>query len=177
MIWVDNLSAIALASNPVLHARTKHIELDVHFVRDKVLAKEIELRHVPNLDQIADILTKPLSSQSYVRLRNKLGVVERSTLGLRGDIRSVSRKDHRVVVKEHDDEDHFVQSTTITNETVPTVLESVDGVCEGYMWNAGPQQDLERYRGSMCLIRLLDVFWIFLYVDIYIWIAPDIMFD
>lgn len=50
VIWVDNLSAIALASNPVLHAWTKHIELDIHFVRDKVLAKEIELRHVPTIN-------------------------------------------------------------------------------------------------------------------------------
>lgn len=87
VIWVDNLSAIALASNPVLHARTKHIELDVHFVRDKVLAKEIELRHVPTLDQIAHISTKPLSQQSFVKLRERLGVVSLASLGLRGRVR------------------------------------------------------------------------------------------
>lgn len=74
VIWVDNMSAITLSSNPVLHARTKHIELDIHFVRDKVLAKEIELRHVPTSGSIADIFTKPLSRQSFVKLRAKLGV-------------------------------------------------------------------------------------------------------
>ena len=90
VIWVDNLSAIALASNPVLHARTKHIELDVHFVRDKVLANEVDLWHVPSSDQIADILTKPLSHQLYVRLRNKLCVVSQSTLGLRGHVSGIA---------------------------------------------------------------------------------------
>ncbi|XP_047949460.1 secreted RxLR effector protein 161-like [Salvia hispanica] len=46
-VWVDNISTISLASNPVLHSRTKQIELDVHFVRDKVHGGEIDLRHVP----------------------------------------------------------------------------------------------------------------------------------
>lgn len=43
IVWVDNLSAAALASNPVHHARTKHIEIDVHFVRDMVLRKDLEI--------------------------------------------------------------------------------------------------------------------------------------
>ena len=81
------MGAIALASNPILHARTKHIELDIHFVWDKVLAKEIELKHVPTLDQIADIFTKPLSRQSYVKLRDRLGVVSLASLGLKGRVR------------------------------------------------------------------------------------------
>ena len=55
--WCDNMGASALASNPVYHARTKHIELDVHFIRDKVLAKELEIRYVPTSDQVADCLT------------------------------------------------------------------------------------------------------------------------
>ncbi|KAM6562061.1 hypothetical protein CsatB_022059 [Cannabis sativa] len=58
--WCDNLSASALASNPVYHARTKHIELDIHFVRDKILKKELEVRYIPSSDQIADCLTKAL---------------------------------------------------------------------------------------------------------------------
>ena len=87
VIWVDNLSAIALASNPVMHARTKHIKLDIHFVRDKVFGKEIELRHVPSADQIPDIFTKPLCRQSFVRLRERLGLVSLASLGLRGCVR------------------------------------------------------------------------------------------
>ena len=86
VIWVDNLSTIALASNPVLHSRAKHIELDIHFVRDKVVAKEVELRHVPSFDQVADILTKPLSQQFFTRLRNKLGVYSLASFELRGGV-------------------------------------------------------------------------------------------
>lgn len=41
VVWCDNLSAIALASNPIFHARTKHVEIDYHFIREKVLAKQI----------------------------------------------------------------------------------------------------------------------------------------
>ena len=92
MILVDNMSAIASASNPVLHARTKHIELDIHFVRDKVLAKEIDLRHVPIKDQISDIFTKPLSKQSFVKLRERLGLVSLASLGLRGSVRELGEE-------------------------------------------------------------------------------------
>lgn len=58
IIWVDNLSVISLASNMVLHAGTKHIELDVHFMRDKIAVNALQVQHVPFLDQVADIFTK-----------------------------------------------------------------------------------------------------------------------
>lgn len=72
LLWCDNKSAIALASNPVFHARTKHIEIDVHFVREKVLAKVLQVGHVPSADQIADIFTKPLGEARFLLLRNRL---------------------------------------------------------------------------------------------------------
>ncbi|KAK6124252.1 hypothetical protein DH2020_042004 [Rehmannia glutinosa] len=56
VIWVDNLSTISLASNPVLHARTKHIELDIHFVREKVAAQHIQIQHVPSSIKVATYL-------------------------------------------------------------------------------------------------------------------------
>ena len=59
------MSAGALATNPVYHARTKHIEIDIHFVRDKVLQRELEVRYVPSCDQVADCLTKALSSHRF----------------------------------------------------------------------------------------------------------------
>ena len=43
ILWCDNISALALASNPVFHARTKHIEVDYHFVREKVLRRDLLL--------------------------------------------------------------------------------------------------------------------------------------
>ncbi|CAJ2661706.1 unnamed protein product [Trifolium pratense] len=70
----DNLSAVSLAHNPVLHSRTKHIELDIHFVRERVLSKQLNVLHVPAADQLADPLTKPLSPSNYASIRHKLKV-------------------------------------------------------------------------------------------------------
>lgn len=87
IVWCDNLSAVMLAANPVLHARTKHIELDLYFVREKVVQRKIEVRHVPSLDQTADILTKAISSTRFVPIRTKLNVESLSTLSLQGAVR------------------------------------------------------------------------------------------
>lgn len=46
MIWCDNGSLVSLAINPALHAKVKHVELDLHFVREKVLHKELQVNHV-----------------------------------------------------------------------------------------------------------------------------------
>jgi hypothetical protein len=58
VIYCDNISSILLANNLVYHARTKHIEVHYHFIREKVLAKEIDLIHVSTKDQVANIFTK-----------------------------------------------------------------------------------------------------------------------
>jgi hypothetical protein len=58
IIYCDNISSILFANNPVYHARTKHIEVHYHFIREKILAKEINLIHVNTKDQVADIFTK-----------------------------------------------------------------------------------------------------------------------
>jgi hypothetical protein len=65
-IWCDNVSALALASNPVYHARTKHIEVDYHFVREKVLNRDIALKFISTHDQIADVFTKGLSFARFL---------------------------------------------------------------------------------------------------------------
>lgn len=75
ILWCDNLSAKALASNPVLHARFKHIEIDIHYIRDKVLQNEVVVAYVPTTDQIANCLTKPLSHTRFSQLRDKFGVI------------------------------------------------------------------------------------------------------
>ncbi|KAH9786678.1 retrovirus-related pol polyprotein from transposon RE1 [Citrus sinensis] len=74
VLYCDNKSAEALASNPKYHSRTKHIELDLHFVRDHIAKHEFSIDHVPSFDQLADILTKPLAYDQFAYLRNKLNV-------------------------------------------------------------------------------------------------------
>jgi histone deacetylase 1/2 len=74
-LWCDNLSATYLAVNPIFHARTKHIEVDYHFVRERVARKALDVRFVSTHDQLADVLTKPLVVQSFVKFRNNLNMV------------------------------------------------------------------------------------------------------
>uniref|UniRef100_A0A2N9FVX0 Uncharacterized protein n=1 Tax=Fagus sylvatica TaxID=28930 RepID=A0A2N9FVX0_FAGSY len=71
-MWCDNTSAIALASNPVFHSRTKHIEVDYHFVRERVVRGDLSLLFISTDDQLADLFTKPLSTQRFQRLTSKL---------------------------------------------------------------------------------------------------------
>uniref|UniRef100_A0A803PXP7 Reverse transcriptase Ty1/copia-type domain-containing protein n=1 Tax=Cannabis sativa TaxID=3483 RepID=A0A803PXP7_CANSA len=86
-IWCDNLSTIMLTQNPILHARTKHIELDLYFVREKVLQKLIQIKHVAAFDQIADGFTKAISSQRFSVFRDKLTIGTSPIMSLRGGVK------------------------------------------------------------------------------------------
>jgi histone deacetylase 1/2 len=68
----DNLNAISLLHNHVLHSRTKHLEQDIHFVRERVLFKQLHILHVPARDQLANPLTKPFSPSNYGDIQVKL---------------------------------------------------------------------------------------------------------
>lgn len=61
LLFCDSQSALNIGSNPMFHERTKHIEIDCHIVRDKILVKVIKLNHVRTHCQLADLLTKALS--------------------------------------------------------------------------------------------------------------------
>jgi len=74
IIWCDNLGSTDLSANPVFHARTKHVEVDYHFVRDRVAKKEIQIRFICSRDQLADIFTKPLPTSSFTTFHFKLRV-------------------------------------------------------------------------------------------------------
>jgi hypothetical protein len=65
ILWCDNVSALAIASNPVFHARTKHVEVDFHFIRERVLRKDLQVKFVSTVDQLADIFTKGLPSPRF----------------------------------------------------------------------------------------------------------------
>ncbi|GKA86397.1 hypothetical protein Tco_0808108, partial [Tanacetum coccineum] len=75
-IMCDNKGAIDLSKNPVQHSRTKHIEIRHHFLRDNVQKGHISIEKVPSVDNIADILTKPLKRESFNYLRLGLGMME-----------------------------------------------------------------------------------------------------
>jgi hypothetical protein len=72
LLWCDNLFALALASNLVFHSHTKHIEVDYHFVKEKVVHRDVVVKFISTTDQLADILTKSLPSSSFSRLRDNL---------------------------------------------------------------------------------------------------------
>ncbi|XP_050874988.1 uncharacterized mitochondrial protein AtMg00810-like [Lathyrus oleraceus] len=74
MVYCDNISAIYLSSNPVQHQRTKHIEMDIHFIREKVARGQIRVLHVPSRYQIADIFTKGLPLILFQDFRDSLSV-------------------------------------------------------------------------------------------------------
>ncbi|CAL9014472.1 unnamed protein product [Prunus brigantina] len=82
-LWCDNISALSLASNPVFHSRTRHVEVDYHYVRERVVRNELLVAYCSTVDQIADIFTKGLSSARFSLLRSKLPVPHRP-VSLRG---------------------------------------------------------------------------------------------
>ncbi|GJV54998.1 hypothetical protein Tco_1456003 [Tanacetum coccineum] len=75
-IFFDNTSAIAISNNPVLHSRTKHIDIRYHFIRDHVLKGDIELHFIPTQYQLVDIFTKPLDEPTFKRLIVELDLHE-----------------------------------------------------------------------------------------------------
>ena len=75
-----NTSAINISKNPVLHSRTKHIEIRHHFLRDHVLKGDCVLEFVDTKNQLANIFTKPLPKDSFYTIRRELGLLDVSDL-------------------------------------------------------------------------------------------------
>jgi histone deacetylase 1/2 len=73
-LWCDNIGATYLSANPVFHARTKHIEIDYHFVRERVAQKLLDIRFIPSGDQVADGFTKSLSTRQLEVFRRNLNL-------------------------------------------------------------------------------------------------------
>lgn len=74
-IYEDNKGTIALAENPTIHNRTKHIDIQYHFIREKITDNTVKFEHVRTEDQIADILTKGLRREKFNYLFPKLGLI------------------------------------------------------------------------------------------------------
>jgi hypothetical protein len=73
-LWCDNLGATYLSANPVFHARAKHIEIDFHFVRERVVRKQLRVWLIPSRDQLADGFTKALPVHKFEEFKYNLNL-------------------------------------------------------------------------------------------------------
>jgi hypothetical protein len=75
-LWCDNIGATYLTSSPVLHAWMKHIDVDYHFVRERVAQKLLEVRPISTNDQVADGFTKPLTTRLLEQFKGNLSMAD-----------------------------------------------------------------------------------------------------
>ena len=73
-LFCDNKAVIAIAQNPVQHDRTKHVEVDRHYIKQKLEAKVIQFPFIQSKDQLADILTKEISNKAFHNSLDQLGI-------------------------------------------------------------------------------------------------------
>ena len=74
-LWCDNIGATYLSANPIFHRRTKHVEVDYHFIRERVSSRQLDVRLISSKDQLADIMTKSLPAPSFSNFRRNLNLV------------------------------------------------------------------------------------------------------
>jgi len=74
LVYCDNVSVVYLSTNPVQHQRTKHVEIDLHFVREHVAVGDVRVLHVPMTSQFADIFTKGLPTSVFTEFRTSLNI-------------------------------------------------------------------------------------------------------
>ena len=86
ILWCDNQSTVAMTKDPVFSARSKHIEARYFFIRELVNADKLAVHHIPGTENVADIFTKPLTTEDHNRLVEKLGLKDFSAAPLLGGV-------------------------------------------------------------------------------------------
>ena len=74
LIYFNNINGVYMSSNPVQHQHTKHTEIDLHFVRERVIVGDLRVLHVPTSSQYADIFTKWLPASLFTEFRSSLNM-------------------------------------------------------------------------------------------------------
>ena len=74
LVYCDNISAVYMSLNPIQHQRTKHVEIDLHFVRECIALGDVRVLHVPTTSQFADIFTKGLPTSVFTEFRSSLNI-------------------------------------------------------------------------------------------------------
>jgi hypothetical protein len=74
-LWCDNIGATYLTANPIFHRRMKHVEVDYHFVRERVASRQLDVRIISSSDQVADIMTKPLAGPAFSKICTNLNLI------------------------------------------------------------------------------------------------------
>jgi hypothetical protein len=74
LVYCDNVNAVYLSTNPGQHQHTKHVEIDLHFIHERVVIRGVRVLHVPTTSQFVDIFTKGLPSSVFSEFRSSLNI-------------------------------------------------------------------------------------------------------
>ena len=117
LLYCDNMSNIYLAQNPVFHTRTKHIEVRYHFIREQVLAGDIELQHINTNMQTADIFTKALGIEKLWQFMTNLGLSTINQLCVRGRKEQLPKLTRRTFPNQRSDDRKLCLKGRVENQT------------------------------------------------------------